>query len=130
MATSTVAFGKIEMKQLLGEPLPDQWAYDESGHQTADANIAMKSKCLSPLGGGEMTGGYKGYGLSAMVEVLCGVLAGANMLTEIEQFTGNKSNLGQFFMAIDPSFFCPGFGERLAKMNQFLRDVSPVIQSY
>lgn len=31
-----------------------------------------------PLGGSEETAGYKGYGLSLLVETLCGVLSGIN----------------------------------------------------
>jgi len=29
------------------------------------------------VGGSELTGGYKGYGLAMMVEIFCGILAGA-----------------------------------------------------
>jgi L-2-hydroxycarboxylate dehydrogenase (NAD+) len=33
---------------------------------------------LFPLGGGELSGGYKGYGLTFMVEILCGILGNGN----------------------------------------------------
>lgn len=32
---------------------------------------------LLPLGGSEEQGGYKGYGLMFMVEILCGILSGS-----------------------------------------------------
>ena len=31
---------------------------------------------LMPLGGSELNSGYKGFGLAAMVEILCGISAG------------------------------------------------------
>ena len=40
-----------------------------------------------PLGGMEQTSGYKGYGLAAMVEVLCGVLAGGPFAHHIRGWT-------------------------------------------
>lgn len=32
---------------------------------------------LLPLGGSEEQGGYKGYGLTFMVDILCGILSGS-----------------------------------------------------
>lgn len=40
---------------------------------------AFETGRLLPLGGSEETSGYKGYGLSAMVEVFCSGLSGKNM---------------------------------------------------
>lgn len=37
---------------------------------------AFDTRCLYPLGGSELTSGYKGYGLGAMVELFCGILGG------------------------------------------------------
>ena len=63
------------MQRRKGEPIPVGWAMDNQGHITTDANVAMKG-CLMPLGGAENTSGYKGYGLSAFVEICCGITAG------------------------------------------------------
>ena len=38
---------------------------------------------LLAVGGSELTGGYKGYGLGMMVEIFCGILAGAEFGTRI-----------------------------------------------
>ena len=46
----------------------------------------MKGGGLLPLGGVEETGGYKGYGLAAMVEVLCGNLSGGPFRTHIKKW--------------------------------------------
>ncbi|CRL02920.1 CLUMA_CG015751, isoform A [Clunio marinus] len=129
MATTAVAVGKIEIQRRKGEPVPAGWAYDTNGKITTDADIAFESGCLAPLGGEEVTSGYKGYGMGAMVEVLCGILAGANFSTKIRKWThsgsDSEANLGQFFMALDPKCFAPGFTGRLSEMNDILRNLTP-----
>ena len=59
---------------------------------------------LQPLGGEESTAGYKGYGLALIVELLTGVLGGAAFGPNIIGLfsTAGKSDLAQFYMAIDP----------------------------
>ena len=47
---------------------------------TSDPREAMREGAGLPLGGEELTGGYKGYGLALMVEVLCGVMSGQDTL--------------------------------------------------
>jgi LDH2 family malate/lactate/ureidoglycolate dehydrogenase len=64
----------------------------------------------------EETGGYKGYGLALIVDVLTGVLAGANFGSRVIPFslTEGPSNLGQLFIAIDPGAIdAEGFETRL-----------------
>ena len=53
-----------------------RWAVDGRGQVTSDPVEAMREGAGLPLGGEEETGGYKGYGLALMVEVLCGVMSG------------------------------------------------------
>lgn len=85
---------------------------------------------MAPLGGSELTSGYKGFGLGAMVEVLCGVLSGAHYANKIRKWThvgsDAEADLGQFFIAIDPNCFAPGFEGRMSDMNNILRNLSPV----
>lgn len=130
MATTAVAVGKIEIVRRKGTDIPLGWANDTTGHLTTNANLAFESGCLAPLGGSEITSGYKGYGLGAMVEVLCGVLAGANFSTKVRKWThcgsDSEADLGQFFMALDPKCFAPGFTGRLSEMNNILRNLTPV----
>ena len=126
MATSTVALGKIEMKRREKQPCPEGWGVNESGQVETQADLV---KNLLPLGGAENTGGYKGYGLSAMVEILCGVLSGANFGTNIRRWTqiwdepdnAPKANLGQCFICINPKFFNPNFDEDLSEYCKQLR---------
>lgn len=130
MATTAVAVGKIEIQRRKGAEVPLGWANDTKGNLTTNADVAFESGCLAPLGGSEITSGFKGYGLGAMVEVLCGVLAGANFSTKVRKWThsgsDSEADLGQFFMALDPKCFAPGFTGRLSEMNDILRNLTPV----
>src|SRR2546423_14979422 len=73
MATSAVAAGKIQLAVARGEEIPTGWIIDAEGRYTTDPTQYRKGGALLPLGGTE---GYKGSGLAAMVEVLCGLLTG------------------------------------------------------
>src|SRR5947199_2212216 len=78
MATSAVAYGKIEIARGRGESIPEGWAVDSEGRDTTDPNAMINGGALLPLGSDRERGGHKGYGLAIMVDVLCGVLSGAN----------------------------------------------------
>lgn len=76
----------------------------------------------------------KGYGLSAMVEVLTGIMSGSNYASNIRNWTlGGSSepmNLGQVFIAVDPNCFAPGFEDRMTDLNDILRNLPPVCYFY
>src|SRR6266404_2188620 len=78
MATSAAAYGKIEIARRRGEPIPEGWAIDSQGRPTTNPNDMVDGGALLPLGSDRDRGGHKGYGLAIMVDVLCGVLSGAN----------------------------------------------------
>lgn len=126
MATTTVATGKIEMQMRKNQPIPAGWALNSNGDITTDAKAALEANSSLPLGGCEITSGYKGYGLSAMVEILCGVSAGSHFASNVPKWALNDAprdaNLGQVFIAVDPNCFAPGFRDRMTEMNQTLRD--------
>ena len=78
LATSAVAYGKIEIAARKGAPIPEGWAVDRDGAPTTDPRAMIDGGALLPLGSDRERGGHKGYGLSVMVDVLCCVLSGAN----------------------------------------------------
>lgn len=98
MATSTVAYGKIENARRSNKPLGAGWAIDETGAATTDPFAA---RWLLPLGGERETSGYKGYGLAVMVDVLCGPLASALWGVHLAsvQRIGLRAGLGHVFLA-------------------------------
>jgi LDH2 family malate/lactate/ureidoglycolate dehydrogenase len=96
MATSQVAVNRIFNARDEGRPIPLGWGVDERGEPTTDA-AAVRSAV--PLGG------YKGYGLAVMVEILCGVLAGAGVrhgVGELYGDVGERQDTGHFHLALDP----------------------------
>lgn len=124
MATTAVALGKIEIADRKDQPIPAGWALDKEGRSTTDPKQA---KGLCPLGGEENTSGYKGYGLSMMVEIFCGILSGASYAHHVRKWkdTHRLANLGQCFVAINPEAFEEGYAERLSELLNHCRNLPP-----
>ncbi|XP_029656027.1 uncharacterized oxidoreductase YjmC [Octopus sinensis] len=127
MATTTVALGKVEINQRKDLSIPEGWGVDSNGKVTKNPADVLNNGGLLPLGGVEETGGYKGYGLALMTEIFCGVLAGANSGANIRSWknTTSPANLGQCFVALDPSVFAPGFKGRMSDLLGHLRNMDP-----
>jgi LDH2 family malate/lactate/ureidoglycolate dehydrogenase len=70
MACSTVARGKIRLKARENQPIPEGWAISKTGEPTTDVREALEGTVLP-------TGGYKGYGIAVINEVLSAALTGA-----------------------------------------------------
>ncbi|XP_022289695.2 uncharacterized protein LOC111101478 [Crassostrea virginica] len=124
MATTSVALGKIELQERKGESMPNGWAIDKDGKETNDPSAYAG---LLPLGGSEESSGYKGYGLAMMVEVLCGILSGANFGPNVRTWKDFEkvANLGQCFIAIDPNAFSDGFLDRMSELMDYCRKLEP-----
>jgi LDH2 family malate/lactate/ureidoglycolate dehydrogenase len=78
MATSAAANGKLEIAQRKGKNIPFGWAQTNSGESTQDAHALKNGGTLLPLGSNSELGYHKGTGLGSMVDILTGVLSGAN----------------------------------------------------
>src|SRR3546814_791510 len=63
MATTTVAFGKVNIARRAGKPVPEGWALDEGGRPMTDSQRAFDLRRLTPLGGTRDLGSHKGYWL-------------------------------------------------------------------
>lgn len=68
MAMSEAAFGRIRMAKRKGVPIPSGWALGPDGQPTTDPDQALIG-LLQPIGG------HKGFGLSVMIDLLCGLLS-------------------------------------------------------
>jgi LDH2 family malate/lactate/ureidoglycolate dehydrogenase len=110
MATSAVAAGKIQLAVARGEDIPTGWIIDAEGRHTTDPR----------LGGSE---GYKGSGLAAMVEVLCGLLTGLGFGVEP---TG-RHNDGCFMAVFNVAAFRPlkDFKQEVAEFARYLKSTPP-----
>jgi L-2-hydroxycarboxylate dehydrogenase (NAD+) len=112
MATTVVTRGKVEVYDRQAKPLPVGWAVDAKGQAGTDPSEILHNLTyqvgggILPLGGlGELFGGHKGYGLSVMVDILCGMLAGAAVGPDISDEPGSSARVSHFFAAIDVAAF-------------------------
>ena len=97
MALSVVARAKIRQARDRGEEIPDTWATDAQGNATTDPSAALDGFLLP-------VGGYKGYGLSVMVDLFAGLLSGAAFLTRVSSWSDNPEAAQDLvFMFIDTS---------------------------
>src|ERR1700737_4199717 len=120
MAAPPVPAGKIQLAAARGEEIPKGWIVDSEGRQTTDPKQFRKGGALLPLGGTE---GYKGSGLAAMVEVLCGLLTGLGFGVEP---TG-RHNDGCFMAVFNVAAFRPlkDFKREVAEFARYLKATPP-----
>jgi LDH2 family malate/lactate/ureidoglycolate dehydrogenase len=123
MATTTVAANRIfkayHNKQ---DEIPLGWAMDKEGRPTTNTSEAFHGLVM-PLGG------YKGTGLAVMVEILCAILGGGAMSTEVGGLRVKDRPMGvsHSFLAIDPARFIGAaeFDSRMDKLTSYLHSATP-----
>lgn len=104
MAMSVCNLSKIKQFAEKGMEIPYGWATDREGVVTTDAREAVKGLLLP-------VGGYKGYGLILMIDIIAGVLSGASFGPAVGNHIQNPGlkastqNLGHAFIAIDVATF-------------------------
>jgi LDH2 family malate/lactate/ureidoglycolate dehydrogenase len=126
MALSLVAGTKITQARERGEQIPADWAVGNDGLPTTDPERFFDGGALAPLGG------YKGYGLAVLVEILCGVLSGAGVTSGVRSHhPTTPSDTGHWLLAIDVEAFMPReqFRERLAALRTEVHD-APVADGF
>lgn len=117
MATSVCAEGKIWVKLHSKQSLPEGWILDKEGRPSGNPADLYSGGVILPLGGYV---GYKGYGLSLVTEILCGILSGAEC-SYSNQFKGGN---GVFFEAINIKCFIDieEFKEKMDKLVNAMRN--------
>jgi L-2-hydroxycarboxylate dehydrogenase (NAD+) len=116
-ATAVVSRGKIEVHDRAEKPTPEGWVIDSVGQPLTDARQILQGlpsgkALMLPIGGaGEDTGGYKGYSLATMVEILCASLGAGAFMKDLLGVAPDGSRrpymLGHFFLAVDIEHFLP-----------------------
>ncbi len=125
MATSVVTFNKIRQMREGRIPAPPGVGADKDGNDTTDAE---KITTLLPIGG------YKGYGLSMVIEILCSLLTGMPYGPHIPKMfeapMSTKRCLGQFISAMRIDCFqdVESFKERMSVFMNELRGEPPMEQ--
>lgn len=114
-ATVPIARGKVELLEKQGKTVPEGMLQNADGIPTTDPSILRKKGMILPLGGDYEHAGYKGYCLTAIVDILTAVLSGANFgnfvppqvsyLPDKDYYPGK--GLGHFFAAIKLDAFRP-----------------------
>jgi (2R)-3-sulfolactate dehydrogenase (NADP+) len=100
-SASVIAKSEIMLRARAGDPIEPHWALDEKGRPTTDAALALKGS-MAP------SGGYKGFGVGLMVEILASCLAGAVSSRDASPFSGTAGGpprTGQCFIGFDPGAF-------------------------
>lgn len=107
MGTAAINNGDVILASRLGKQLPEGVAIDTDGAPTRDP-VAARAGGILPFGG------YKGYGLSFMVQAL-GLLAGAALPQ------GKVQDFGFLFLVVDPGLLIPA--------EQFKGQLSELVRS-
>lgn len=114
MATSVVAKSKFKEYKEAGKQLPDGWALDKNGQPTNDPDKGMEGFIL-PMAG------FKGYGISLLIDILAGLLSGSAFLNNVGRFYSentNSMNIGFTCIAINPYLV---FGDNYDKaINEYI----------
>jgi L-2-hydroxycarboxylate dehydrogenase (NAD+) len=119
MAMTVIARGKIRLKAMRGEPIAEGLALDVDGNPTTDAAKAFEGVCL-PFGG------VKGSVLGTMMDLMSGVLTGANFGGDVKSLYFDHSepqNVGHLFFAIRPDLFMAmtDFELRMEEFNKRIK---------
>ncbi len=119
IATSVASFGTIRQHVASGKMMPDGWIVHSKTGKPVNDPKEVGEGVLLPIGD------YKGSGLALMIGLLAGVLNGAAFGKDVVDFTASgsqKTNTGQFIVAIDVARFLPP--EVFAKeMERHLNDL-------
>ena len=99
---SVVASGKLIIAAAEGKKIPKEWILDAQGNPTDDPSEIYRDAIMLPFAS------HKGYGFAVMVELLCGVLAGAGITEDVHSWNtvpGMDADTGHCFIVINPEFF-------------------------
>jgi LDH2 family malate/lactate/ureidoglycolate dehydrogenase len=103
MSPAVAARGKIRRAERRGESIPLGYALDAQGKPTTDPKAALGGVVL-PIGG------YKGSGLSMLMDIFGGVISGAGFAGGVaDQYKvyDRPQDVGHFFLAMRPNLFIP-----------------------
>jgi LDH2 family malate/lactate/ureidoglycolate dehydrogenase len=116
MASSAVAFGRLQQAKARGESIPPGWALDADGRPTTDPQAAVLPLPL---------GGAKGAGLALMMEVLCSLLTNNPLLAPALAMPPSQRRHAQnavvMAMNLDALVQTESYGRQMADLMATLR---------
>lgn len=119
--TSATAEGKVRVRKIAGMQVPLGWILDPEGQPTTDPNQLYGNPpgTILPMGGDQA---YKGFGLSFMVEMLCGGFSGGPCaFPNPPPPLGNCAN----FIVLNPQLFAglDHLHQEVAQLEEYVRGV-------
>jgi len=135
MSTTTVTRGRVEVYEREKQSLPSGLAVDVNGLTTNDPITLLENTLhsrgggLLPLGGeGEAKGGYKGYGLAVMVDILTALTSGGTFGENVRDSEITSARVCHFFMALRIDIFRPteDFKRDMSLMLDALTSLTPI----
>lgn len=121
MATSVVAKSKFKQYKEAGKMLPDGWALDKEGKPTNDPDEGIQGMVL-PMAG------FKGYGITMLIDIMSGVLSGAAYLNKVGRFysgDGSGMNVGFYMTVINPIAVIDKYDEKITDFVNCLKTSKP-----
>lgn len=116
MACSAVAKSRINEAYNKGEKIPEGWGTNKNGQATIEPEEVLDGGYVLPF-----ANNAKGFGITMMVDLFAGMLSGAACLDEVGFFSSGRMNVGQIFIAIDPTkVYGEDFYERV---DEYIRKV-------
>lgn len=121
MATSQVAFGKINVRETAGRPIEDAWTVTAEGGAVPDATAFNEEDlgALAPLGGRDA--GYKGTGLMLVAELFAATASDSPVTPQPDSRYANSAN----FLLFDPLDFTTRAAHeaRLGALEDYLDEI-------
>lgn len=92
MALSQFSYGKLGVYKSQSRQMPYDAGFDEAGNLTTDPTQVLRTQRVLPIGL------WKGSGMSVMLDLLAGILAGGSLTHEISE---EERTLSQVFIAFN-----------------------------
>lgn len=111
-SSSVVAKSELSARAAHGDSIPEGWALGPDGQPTTDPKVGLAGTMMP-------SGGYKGFGVGLLVELLAAALTGSTLGIDASSFATNEGGppgTGQFFILLNPGAFAGGFDTRIAAL--------------
>ena len=118
MTSSASAEGKLRVAFQKGEMVPEGWLIDNQGNPTTDPAeyYADPPGALLPLGGPL---GFKGFGLSVMIDVFGGILSGSGVCRE--DVLPGANGVWMYFLDIEQVIARDEYDAQIEKYVAFIK---------
>jgi uncharacterized oxidoreductase len=118
-STSATAEGKVRVKKIAKQPVPEGWLLDCEGQPTCDPETLYASPpgTILPMGGAQP---YKGFGLALLIDIFAGGISGGRVARETPL---NANGNCLFMLVIDPEHFggAHHFTEEVDQLADFVK---------